>query len=153
MRGRGQGIGYPEYFVPGHYLPEPLPEGPLVTVRSHPDLANAAAGFVTRLVQRYRGNQAIIGWQVEHDAVDPLGLEHPWRLARDFVAAEVEAVRAADPGRPVAPNGFLPTSLPVRLQQHWRTRDQGDSLAVAAGLADIVGLDYYPRHGLASASR
>ena len=149
--GAVKAFGYPEYFVPGHYLPEPLPEGRLITARSHPDLATAAAGFVTRLVQRYRGNQAIAGWQVEHDAVDPLGLEHSWRLARDFVAAEVEAVRAADPGRPVVLNGFLPTSLPVRLQQHWRTRDQGDSLAVAAGLADIVGLDYYPRHGLASA--
>ena len=47
-------------------------------------------------------------------------------------------------------NGFLPTSLPVRLQQWWRTRDQGDSLAVAQRLADIVGIDYYPRHALAS---
>jgi hypothetical protein len=45
-------------------------------------------------------------------------------------------------------NGFLPTSLPVRLQQWWRTRDQGDSLSVAQQLADIVGLDYYPRHAL-----
>jgi hypothetical protein len=46
-------------------------------------------------------------------------------------------------------NGFLPTSAPVRLQQHWRTRDQGDSLAVARELADVVGIDWYPRHGLA----
>jgi hypothetical protein len=36
----------------------------------------------------------------------------------------------------------------VRAQQWWRTRDQGDSLAVAAQLADIVGINYYPRHGL-----
>jgi hypothetical protein len=48
-------------------------------------------------------------------------------------------------------NGFLPTSTPVALQQRWRTRDQGDSLAVAQRLADIVGVDYYPRHALASA--
>jgi hypothetical protein len=45
-------------------------------------------------------------------------------------------------------NGFLPTSSLVRLQQWWRTRDQGDSLAVAQRLADIVGVDYYPRHAL-----
>ena len=45
-------------------------------------------------------------------------------------------------------NGFLPTSLPVRLSQWWRTRDQGDSLAVAQRMADIVGVDYYPRHAL-----
>ena len=45
-------------------------------------------------------------------------------------------------------NGFLPTSSLVWLSQSWRTRDQGDSLAVAAQLADIVGLDYYPRNAL-----
>ena len=65
--------------------------------------------------------------------------------------AEVGAVRAADPARPVLMNGFLPTSAPVALQQRWRTRDQGDSLAVAQRLADIVGVDFYPRHALASA--
>jgi hypothetical protein len=57
----------------------------------------------------------------------------------------------ADPGRPVMMNGFLPTSTPVRLQQWWRTRDQGDSLSVAQRLADIVGVDFYPRHALAAA--
>jgi hypothetical protein len=40
--------------------------------------------------------------------------------------------------------------LPVRLQQWWRTRDQGDSLSVAQRLADIVGVDYYPCHALVS---
>ncbi|HEY6275967.1 MAG TPA: hypothetical protein VIX86_06515, partial [Streptosporangiaceae bacterium] len=29
--------------------------------------------------------------------------------------------------------------------------DQGDSLAVAQRLADVVGIDFYPRHALASA--
>jgi hypothetical protein len=36
----------------------------------------------------------------------------------------------------------------VMLSQWWRTRGQGDSLAVAAKLADIVGVDYYPKHAL-----
>jgi hypothetical protein len=45
-------------------------------------------------------------------------------------------------------NGFLPTSSVVGLSQWWRTRDQGDSLAVATRLADIVGIDSYPRHAL-----
>lgn len=38
----------------------------------------------------------------------------------------------------------------MRAQQRWRTRDQGDSLAVAERLAEIVGLDVYPRHALAN---
>jgi Beta-galactosidase len=145
-------FGYPEFFVPGHRLPEPLPEGILVEPAAHPALAEAGAAFIGRLVERYRDRKAIVAWQVEHDAVDPLGLEHSWRLSAAFVRREVEAVRAADPTRPVLLNGFLPTSVPVRLQQWWRTRDQGDSLVVAQQLADIVGIDFYPRHAVVAAA-
>ncbi len=144
-------FGYPEFFVPQHHLGRPLREGSLVTPDQHSRLLEAGTAFVTRVVQRYRERDAIIAWQVEHEAVDPLGMEHSWRLSEAFVRSEVEAVRAADPGRPVMMNGFLPTSTPVALQQWWRTRDQGDSLSVAERLADIVGIDFYPRHALASA--
>jgi hypothetical protein len=65
------------------------------------------------------------------------------------VEREVDALKSADSTRPVTMNGFLPTSSLVRVSQWWRTRDQGDSLHVAARLADIVGVDYYPRHALA----
>jgi hypothetical protein len=141
-------FGYPEFFVPSHHLKPPLREGALVEPAAHRPLLAAAIGFVTRIVERYRDRDAIVAWQVEHEAVDPLGMEHSWRLASAFVRQEVDAVRKADPTRPIMMNGFLPTSSPVRLQQWWRTRDQGDSLAVAQELADIVGIDYYPRHAL-----
>jgi Beta-galactosidase len=150
--GAVKNFGYPEYFVPAHHLARPLPEGTLVTPQGQPALLEAAAAFLARLTQRYAGRDSIIAWQVEHEAVDPLGMEHSWRLSEAFARAEVAAIRAADPsGRPVVMNGFLPTSTPVALQQHWRTRDQGDSLAVAQRLADVVGVDYYPRHALAAA--
>jgi Beta-galactosidase len=149
--GAVKNFGYPEFFVPPHHLDRPLPERTLITPEQHPELLDAATAFITRVVTEYKGRSAIVAWQVEHEAVDPLGLEHSWRLAEAFAAAEVAAVRAADPGRPVLMNGFLPTSAPVALMQGWRTRDQGDSLAVAQRLADIVGLDVYPRHALASA--
>ncbi len=142
-------FGYPEFFVPGHHLPEPLCEGALVEPAAHSSLLEAGTAFAARVVKRYRDRRAVVAWQVEHDAVDPLGMEHSWRLSAAFVRREVEAVRAADPTRPVMMNGFLPTSAPVRAQQWWRTRDQGDSLAVAQQLADIVGVDFYPRHALA----
>jgi hypothetical protein len=144
-------FGYPEFFVPPHHLDRPLREGALVRPDDHRRLLEAGTAFVTRVVERYRDRDAITAWQVEHEAVDPLGMEHSWRLSEAFVRAEVEAVRAADPGRPVMMNGFLPTSTPVRVQQWWRTRDQGDSLSVAQRLADIVGIDFYPRHALAAA--
>jgi hypothetical protein len=143
-------FGYPEFFVPAHHLKRPLREGALIGPTAHRSLLAAATAFVTRIVERYRDRQAIVAWQVEHEAVDPLGMEHSWRLATAFVRAEVAAVRAADASHPILMNGFLPTSLPVRAQQWWRTRDQGDSLTVAQDLADIVGIDYYPRHALVS---
>lgn len=141
-------FSYPEYFVPDHVLGEPLAEGALIRPDTHRRLLDAAAAFITRVVERYRNRESIVAWQVEHEAVDPLGLEHSWRLSARFVREELDAVKAADPGRPVMLNGFLPTSLPVRLQQWWRTRDQGDSLAVAEDLADVIGIDFYPRHAL-----
>ena len=141
-------FSYPEFFVPAHHLSQPLREGALVEPNAHPALLSAATEFVVRIVERYRGRKAIVAWQVEHEAVDPLGMEHSWRLAAAFVGKEVAAVREADPTRPIVMTGFLPTSMPVRIQQWWRTRDQGDSLSIAQGLADIVGIDYYPRHAL-----
>jgi hypothetical protein len=124
-------FGYPEFFVPAHHLDTPLKEGVLVRPETHGSLLAGGRAFVTRIVERYRGRAAIVAWQVEHEAVDPLGVEHSWRLSAGFVKSEVDAVRKADPTRPIVMNGFLPTSTPVRLQQWWSTRDQGDSLAVA----------------------
>jgi hypothetical protein len=144
-------FGYPEFFVPAHYRAGAFREGHLVTPTAQPRLLEAATRFVTQIVERYRDLPSIIGWQVEHEAADPLGMEHTWRLAEAFIAAEVQAVRTADSSRPIILNGFLTNSLVVRLSQGWQTRDQGDSLAVAQRLADIVGIDDYPRHALLSA--
>ncbi len=141
-------FSYPEFFVPTHYLRPPFQEHTLIKPFAYPSLFAAATAFITRLVERYKHRKGIVAWQLEHEAVDPLGVEHSWRLDVAFVEKEIEAVRKADPTRPVMMNGFLPTSLPVRLSQWWRTRDQGDSLAVARRMADIVGIDYYPRHAL-----
>jgi hypothetical protein len=147
--GAVKAFGYPEFFVPSHHLNAPLPEGSIVSGSSHPRLVDAATSFVTRIVRRYRDRRCVVAWQVEHEAVDPLGMEHSWRLGLDFVSAEVAAVREADPSRPIVMNGFLPTTPVVGLQQWWRTRDQGDSLVAAERLADVVGIDYYPRHAVA----
>jgi hypothetical protein len=143
-------FGYPEFFVPQARLPRPIQEGILVHADDHAWLLQPALEHITRVVERYRDRSAIVGWQIEHESVDPLGLEHSWRLGADFVEAEIDALRRADPSRPLLLNGFLPMSNVVALQQWWRTRDQGDSLAFAVEHADIVGLDVYPRHGLLS---
>ncbi|MDQ2713777.1 MAG: beta-galactosidase [Chloroflexota bacterium] len=144
-------FSYPEFFVPAHHLKRPLAEHTRIKPAAYPALLTAATAFITRVVERYKHRQGIVAWQLEHEAVDPLGIEHSWRLDATFVEKEIEALRNADASRPLMMNGFLPTSLPVRLSQWWRTRDQGDSLAVAQRMADIVGIDYYPRHALMAA--
>jgi hypothetical protein len=141
-------FSYPEFFVPAHHLRLPFQEHTLVKPSAYPSLLTAATAFITRLVERYKHRKSIVAWQLEHEAVDPLGVEHSWRLDIAFVEKEVETLRKADPTRPIMMNGYLPTSVPVRLSQWWRTRDQGDSLAVAQRMADIVGIDYYQRHAL-----
>jgi hypothetical protein len=146
--GAVKNFGYPEFFVPRHHLPAPLPEGRLVSETSHAALLAAALEFVARVVDRYRDHKSIIGWQVEHEAVDPLGVEHSWRLTTAFVKREVAEVKRLDPQRPIILNGFLPMSAPVAAQQWWRTRDQGDSLSLAEDAAEIVGVDIYSCHAL-----
>jgi glycosyl hydrolase family 42 (putative beta-galactosidase) len=141
-------FGYPEFFVPRHRLPRPFTEHTRILPGAYPALVAAASDYLARLVDRYKQRAAIVSWQLEHEAVDPLGVEHSWRLAASFVAQEMDALRRTDPSRPIVMNGFLPSSALVRLSQSWQTRDQGDSLAVAQRLADIVGIDYYPRHAL-----
>jgi hypothetical protein len=143
-------FGYPEFFVPAHHLQHSFPERTLIEPAAYPSLVTEMTAYITRLIDRYKHRKAIVAWQLEHDAVDPLGVEHTWRLAASFVEKEIEVVKNADPTRPIMMNGFLPTSLLVALSQWWQTRDQGDSLAVAQRNADIVGIDYYPRHALAS---
>ena len=141
-------FGYPEFFVPAHHLKHRFPEHRLIQPSAYPALMEAAGEFIFRLVERYAPCKSIVAWQLEHEAVDPLGVEHTWRLDAALVECEAAALRLADPTRPVMMNGFLPVSLLVRLSQWWRTRDQGDSLDVALHLADMVGIDYYPRNAL-----
>jgi len=142
-------FGYPEFFAPRHVVPS-LPENTRIGASEYGVLLSAACEFIERIVDRYKHSSRIVAWQVEHEAVDPLGMEHSWRLDAGFVEREVQAAREADPSRPILMNGYLPVSLPVRLSQWWQTRDQGDSLAVAQRLADVVGVDFYPRHALLS---
>jgi hypothetical protein len=146
-------FSYPEFFVPAHQLDRPLPEHTLIRPSTQSSLLRTASEFVARIVERYKDRSGVVAWQVEHEAVDPLGAEHSWRLAARFVEKEVDAVRRADPSRPILMNGFFHTSLVGRLGQWWQTRDQGDSIAVALRLADVVGVDYYPRYALAALGR
>lgn len=142
-------FGYPEFFAPSHVVAS-LPEHTRIRADTYRAVLDRAIEFIQTIVERYKHNPSVVAWQVEHESVDPLGFEHSWRLDRGFVEAEVRAARDVDPTRPILMNGFLPVSILGGLSQWWQTRDQGDSLAVAEQLADIVGVDFYPRVGLFS---
>src|SRR6266481_893169 len=83
-------FSYPEFFVPAHHLSHPFPEYTLIKPSAYPSLLAAATAFITRLVERYKHRKSIVAWQLEHEAVDPLGVEHSWRLDVAFVEKEVE---------------------------------------------------------------
>src|SRR5205085_6232617 len=68
-------FGYPEFFVPAHHLRRPFPEHTLIKPSAYPSLLKAATEFVIRIVERYKQRKGIIAWQLEHEAVDPLGVE------------------------------------------------------------------------------
>jgi beta-galactosidase GanA len=78
-------FGYPEFFAPAHHLPNPLPERTRIRPVAYQPLLTAATDFITRIVDRYKAHTSIVAWQVEHEAVDPLGMEHSWRLDVAFV--------------------------------------------------------------------
>src|SRR5258708_6022531 len=101
--GAVKNFGYPEFFVPAHHLRKPLPEGSLVGEASHPGLFAAALEFVGRVVERYGGHESVVAWQVEHEAVDPLGVGHSRRLTTGFVVGGTAAVDRPEPRRPAHP--------------------------------------------------
>src|ERR1700693_3016314 len=67
-------FSYPEFFVPAHHLRRPFPEHTLIKPSAYPSLLTAATDFITRLVERYTDRKGIVAWQLEHEAVDPLGV-------------------------------------------------------------------------------
>ncbi len=141
-------FGYPEYFIPAHYMPHPLPDWTLITPEEYPQLSEAANAFIHRIVAHTRQRTSIVAWQLENEPLDPLSFAHYWRISRDFLEREYATLRDIDPSRPVMINGFSSSSFAVKAGQAWITRDQGDSLTVAKQIADIVGVDYYPKIAL-----
>ncbi|MBV9358133.1 MAG: beta-galactosidase, partial [Chloroflexi bacterium] len=72
--GAVKSFGYPEFFAPPHVAAS-LPEHQRIRASAYPALLGAATEFVERIVDRYRASTHVVAWQVEHEAVDPLGLE------------------------------------------------------------------------------
>lgn len=138
-------FGFPEFHVPLHYMPQAFPDGTVIRPESYPTLSAAAVAFVERVVDRYKNRTSIVAWQIENEPLDPVYFVHNWSLSRSFVEVELAALRRLDPVRPVLINGNLPPALGETLAQAWVTREQGDSLTMATEVAQLIGVDVYPR--------
>ena len=138
-------FGYPEFFVPAHHLPEPLREGPW----SSPPITSRCWTRRRRSSLGWCGDTAIARRSSRGRSSTMRSTRSAWNIRGGCPLPSCGRGRGRPRGRP-DPAGHderLPAdSAPVRLQQWWRTRDQGDSLVVAQQLADIVGVDFYPRH-------
>lgn len=143
-------FGFPEYFIPQCYMPKPFTDRTLITPKTHSELLDAASNFIFKIVDRYKQRESIVAWQLENEPADPLPFAHYWRLSTTFVKQELGVLRSSDLTKPVMINGYLATSLPVKIGQALLTRDQGDSLMLAQEVSDIVGVDYYPRMAISS---
>ena len=143
-------FGFPEFHVPLHYMPQPFPDGTVIGADGYPTLAAAAVAFVERVVDRYKTRPSIVAWQLENEPLEPIYFVHNWSLSRSLVELELAALRRQDPARPVMINGNLPPALGETILQAWYTRAQGDSLALASDVAQVLGVDVYPRVALAA---
>ena len=128
-------FGFPEYFIPHHYMQKPLPNGTLITPTEHSDLLAAAKNFITYITERYKTENLSLLGKLENEPTDPLPDASYWRISVDFVKSELETLRASDKTKPVMINGFLATSLIVKLGAAWLTRGQGNALDLAKNIS------------------
>ena len=151
--GAVKSFGYPEFFVPPHHLHRPLREGaPGHALASRTGLLAAAITFVTRVggaVLRSRGRSSRGRLSTRRSTRSAWST--PGGCPKMFVARRGGGGPRRRPG---------PTGHDERLPAHLGAggaaavvADQGSgrlARRLPQRLADIVGIDCYPRHALAS---
>jgi len=147
--------GWPEFYIPERLVPEARPGTDVAA--SKVDLRAAVLEFVAATVDRYRGQPAIVAWQIENEPLNPSGPRR-WWIGPTFVAEEIAAVRRLDPHRPITLNVFSRFNawLDARSIRHGLDlrrmlgshdqRPEAEALSLLAP-GDILGLDVYRRIG------
>ena len=114
---------WPEYYWPDH-IPVKNPQDP--------QTQSQLLRFVAQATQHFQSFDCITHWQVENEPLDPSGPEK-LTLPLKLLAQEVTLVRQLDSHhRPV-------------LLNLWANKIDFTKVAQLANLADIVGLDMYPK--------
>ena len=148
-------LGWPEFYLPDTLAPAPgAKDG--ADISDDPTLRSATRAFIDDLVIRYRGNPALVAWQVENEPFNTAGPQR-WWLSPDFVREEVAVVKQLDT-RPVIVTAFshFNRGLDTVSSRHGfdlrqllgfdvDTAEKDALAALQAG--DILGMDVYTRIG------
>jgi hypothetical protein len=137
-------LGWPEFYLPEGFDPQDA------AVQQH------AIGHVREVTRRYRGNPALVGWQIENEPFNRSG-PHAWSIPRRLVRAEARAVRWLDAQRPILVTTFAHFDEALnrsssRHESKWKRRlglavsAEREALSVLRR-GDILGLDVYPSIG------
>src|SRR5581483_6710594 len=88
---------YPEVYLPAWLQQgETYPQGAVLD--QEPGVRSAATSYLTAAVQHYAANPTVAAWQVENEPfIKNFEKIHGWTISEEMTAAEVAAVRAADP--------------------------------------------------------
>jgi len=95
---------HPEYYIPGWVLANAHlpPDGDISTDLY---LRERSLAMVEAAVRHFAASTAVDSWGADNEPYVPSLRAQSWRLGREFVRAEVEAIRRNDPvARPVAIN-------------------------------------------------
>jgi len=109
---------WPEYYLPAWHSPTPKSEFVLP--------------FISSCISHYQDQPAIKVWQVENEPLDKSGPKK-WSISLGQLSSEVNLVRQLDPARKILINLWG-----NQLFQH-------KNFTAATDLADIVGLNLYPK--------
>jgi hypothetical protein len=109
---------WPEYYLPSW-----------VTTRTD---FEAVSPYISACISHYKDSDAITIWQVENEPLDPSG-PHRWAITPHFIKQEVSLVRSIDPSRKIA----------ITVWGNELTKRKCYTTAIE--LADVVGIDLYPR--------
>jgi len=123
---------WPEYYIPDWLLKRIDMTNRKRVELTDKDLLGSTLQFLTHCIRHYKKSSAIKIWQVENEPLDPSG-EKFWNISSSFLNQEIQRIKEIDPNRKI-----LITVWGNELGKRGVYKE-------AEILADIIGLDIYPR--------
>lgn len=123
---------WPEFYIPEYIAEKSAINTGEITETAPEIIADRLFAYIKHTVRELGGYSRIKYWQVENEPLDQSGPQHI-KISSQLLRREVSLVRTIDPERPVVIN-LWGNELTKR-----------NNFPHAVELADVVGLDLYPR--------